>query len=1181
MKKYLFLLLLALTLATQSGWAQPVAGNPVTTISSLTICQNYTTIDVPVTVTDFAEVGNISFVLAYSHLEISSPSVVYVNPGISAWGTFEANMAVTDSITISAYNPDTEEPVTGLTLDDGDTLFILSFTVGTITDNTDITFFENSEGTSCELGGIGPDYDPFIDTPQNTYYIPGNIELIDLDPGAIAAAQFICEGDEAASLSSTENASGEGTIAYLWQKSTTGAASGFSDIEGETSSTLVPGALMVDTWFKRVAIATLNGESCDAESNVILVTVINFGPGTIGSDQNICEGSDVEELTGGAATGDGTFEYQWQVSTTSGTEGFSDIVDATEANYDPGTLTADTWFRREATASSGGSSCVENSNAIKVTVINFDPGVIAGSQTFCEGTDAEAFSSTSNASGDGTITLQWQISTTSGTEGFSDIEGATSATYDPGTLTADTWYRRKATATISSTSCTEYSNVLSVIVINLTPGVIGSGQYICEGSDVAALTSETDATGDGSVTFQWQLSTTSGTEGFSDIAGATSSTYDPGTRSADTWYRRATTATIGETGCTEYSNAIAVVVINFVPGAISDDQVTCQGELASELSSVTAASGDGTIEYQWQLSSTGESEGFSDIQNATAATYNPGTMSADSWYRREATASLGGTQCSEYTNVVYVAVIGITPGSIDNAQTICSGDDPAALSSIAAATGEGTVTYQWQSSTTNGSEGFLDIEDATSETYNPGVTTVDTWFRRQASTTVSETECVKYTNVVKITANALKTISGVFYYYNATGNQAMTEENITVKLYKTSDVTHETLLETIVTDETGYYEFTGLCPDCSYDIVAACTGTNIGAINTTDAAQTNYWGAHNSTIEKVRFFAGDVGTSGQNQDLSVNSTDAGRIQHYFVYGTQMDRKWTFWKAGTTISCNPACESYPTVNLPVGSNVTQNMLALCTGDFNRSFDPAGMKSASASLELVYNGNRQISSGQEFDLPVKMVNGSGVGAVSLILNFPADLLEVKDVVMPGAGGQLDWAVKGNELRIGWNSQVPLYLADNAELLTLRLATTSGFVTGTPVRITLAGDPLNEIADETFDVIGKAVLGIDEINGSALGIGDDQTGTIVAFTNFPNPVSTSTTFTYNLPENGSVILKISSLVGNSPVTLVNESQVAGNHEIKYDTHNLPEGLYIATLTVKSETKEFNRSIKLIKNK
>lgn len=1177
MKKSL-LILAALAIYSASLWAQPVPGNPVITINPAATTPDETTVDVSISVSDFTDVGSISLVLTYNSAALQNPSIVYLHPDLVTWGTFEANLA--DTITISAMDPNLEEPYDGITLEDGDVIFTIQFEVGTITDFTPVAFYENPEGTSCEITGTAEtEYQPFIDTPMEDYYIDGVVEMIDLDPGTIGSDQYICEGDDAAALTSQAAASGEGDITYIWQQSTTSGSENFLDIEEASGTTYDPGALTVDTWYRRASFATLYDESRTEYSNAVLVTVINFEGGSISGNQTLCEGDDITELPGEPATGDGTLTYQWQISTTSGTEGFSNIEGATSVNYDPGTASADSWFRRIATATLGGTGCPQISDPVTVVVNNFVPGSVAGSQVICEGSDPDAFTSTGEASGDGTLAYQWEISTTGESGSYSTIEGATAAGYDHGALTADTWFRRKATSTINGVTCTEYSNVLYVNANSLDPGTIGSAQYIAEGADPAVLTNETGATADGTLSYQWQASTISESEGFANIDGATSSTYDPSNLTADTWYRRMATSTIGENECTEYSNTIAVTVINFEPGTISEDEVYCQGDDIVELSNVTSASGDGTITYQWQSSVTGESEGFGDIPGATSANYNPANAVTDTWYRREAIASLGGTELSEFSNVVYIAVIGLTEGSVGNAQTICSGLDPLALTNVESAVGENGIAYQWQLSTTGATEGFSDIENATAETYDPGALTADTWFRRKATTALNGTECVKYSNAVKITVNQRRSISGTFYYYHSTGNIPLTAQNITVKLYESSDLAHENLLGTTMTNASGYYEFTSLCPACDYDIVATSTGSTSGAINTTDAAHVNNWGAHNSTIEKVKFYSGDVGTSGQSQDLNINSTDAGRIQQRFVYGYPFDRPWTFWKAGTTISTNPAVESYPCSNLPIGSDITMNMYGLVTGDFNRSFNPAMTKAASSTLSLIYQGNRVITSGQEFELPLRITEAFTVGAISLILNIPSDLVTVRNVYMRGVESPVDWALDSNELRIGWNGLNPLYLQPDSELLVLRLQTVPGFKSTDAVTISLVADPLNELADENFEVIGNAVLSIETINGSALDIPEPVLENSLQMYNAPNPCTTLTKFYYKLPESGKVSLVITNLTGVVITTLLEEKQDAGKYSVMLDMPGLPSGLYLATLTLRTSDSVSMKTIKIIK--
>ena len=76
-----------------------------------------------------------------------------------------------------------------------------------------------------------------------------------------------------------------------------------------------PPALTADTWFKRAVTPTLNFNTCTEETNIVRVTVINFAPGSIGSDQTICEGTAPAAFTSVAASGDGVKTYQWQNST--------------------------------------------------------------------------------------------------------------------------------------------------------------------------------------------------------------------------------------------------------------------------------------------------------------------------------------------------------------------------------------------------------------------------------------------------------------------------------------------------------------------------------------------------------------------------------------------------------------------------------------------------------------------------------------------------------------------------------------------------------------------------------------------------------------------------------------------------------------------------------------------------
>ena len=534
--------------------------------------------------------------------------------------------------------------------------------------------------------------------------------------------------------------------------------------------------------------------------------------------------------------------------------------------------------------------------------------------------------------------------------------------------------------------------------------------------------------------------------------------------------------------------------------------------------------------------------------------------------------------CDTPTNTYYigggVTVNSMTANTITLDQTICYGGTPALLNG-SNVTG-GTISYQWQSSTTNATTGFNDIGlNGTNATYQPLSLNTDTWFRRVATSVLNSETCTSTSDAVKITVNALRKISGVFTYYN-TANTLLTGQDITVKLYKTSG---NQLMGTTTTNGSGYYQFLNLCPD-SYYITATSTHNPAGSVNTTDAAQVNSYGVAPYSIEKVRFQAGDVGTSGIPADLTINPTDAWRIQQNFVNGTAFDNTWTFWKTGDNINSATTTEWAPGVVLTAASDLTVNMYGLCTGDFNRSFNPNLSKEYSSTLDLINSGNLQVSNNQAFDLPIHIVNASNVGSVSLILNFPADLVDVQDVLINGAVGQLDWAVNGNELRIGWYSLTSLNLAANANLLTLKLKTKDAFTTGNSINFVLAANPLNELSDAQYDVIGNAVLSIDVVS-STVGIPVETGVNSLTLSNYPNPFYGSTIINYELPFDGKVTLEIYNNLGARVKALVSEKQLKGTHSFKLDDATLPAGIYMTTLSLKNENNEMVRTIKLINNR
>ncbi|MBU0475311.1 MAG: T9SS type A sorting domain-containing protein [Bacteroidetes bacterium] len=70
-----------------------------------------------------------------------------------------------------------------------------------------------------------------------------------------------------------------------------------------------------------------------------------------------------------------------------------------------------------------------------------------------------------------------------------------------------------------------------------------------------------------------------------------------------------------------------------------------------------------------------------------------------------------------------------------------------------------------------------------------------------------------------------------------------------------------------------------------------------------------------------------------------------------------------------------------------------------------------------------------------------------------------------------------------------------------------------------------------------------------------------------NYPNPFNPSTVIKYSIPNAGksemsNVKLVVYDILGSEVATLVNDKQVAGNYEVKFDASNLSSGVYIYQL-------------------
>ncbi len=546
-----------------------------------------------------------------------------------------------------------------------------------------------------------------------------------LTAGSIAADQSICYNAVPAGLIElTQPTGGVGSYIYQWQNSTTGAAP-WTDIPGANSFAYSPGQLTTTTWFRR---SVSSGSCMPVYSPGIKITVYDLlSGGSIGSDQSICYNAIPNAFTNDInPTGGIALTYQWQQKVGAGL--WTNIGGATNLIYSvPSSLTQTTQYRRITLSGSGCGTAYSNEITISVHP-NLTGGTIGITQTICYNTIPTGLTELSPPTGGtGIYTYQWQSSPNNIT--WTNISGSTSASYSPGALLTNTYFRR----VVSSGSCgTAYTfGVLISVRPDLTVPVASVDRTICYNTIPAALSASAASGGSGIFTYQWQSSPDNSV--WTNITGATNySTYSPPVLTSTSYYRLVATSA-GLPACgTVTSNVVIITVLpELISPVVTADQTICYNTVPLQLTSTTASGGNNTFIYQWFSSLNNLS--WSYLSGATGLTYQPSSLTASTHYHVIATAT-GTPSCGSVTsNPVLITVNpNLTSGTIGTSQMICYNTIPARLTELTSTTGgTGSYTYQWQSSPNNFT--WTNILDSTSSSYSPGALSASTYFRRVVS----------------------------------------------------------------------------------------------------------------------------------------------------------------------------------------------------------------------------------------------------------------------------------------------------------------------------------------------------------------------------------------------------------------------------------------------------------------
>ena len=212
------------------------------------------------------------------------------------------------------------------------------------------------------------------------------------ESGEISSDQTICAGTTATTITSTAVATvNSGTVQYQWQKSTTSAISGFSDIAGETNASLVPGSVNVKTYYRR-------GSASSNSPNAFFYTLpsvvnVNSIPTIISVNDNTICGTGTVPISAKASSS----LIKWYDASTGG-----NLLGQSNSNqtFTTPSISSSTTYYAEALDANG---CISVARSAVQANLNLSiPVVTVGSYT-SQKCDAGSFILSASTTPDGTI----------------------------------------------------------------------------------------------------------------------------------------------------------------------------------------------------------------------------------------------------------------------------------------------------------------------------------------------------------------------------------------------------------------------------------------------------------------------------------------------------------------------------------------------------------------------------------------------------------------------------------------------------------------------------------------------------------------------------------------------------------------------------------------------------------
>jgi hypothetical protein len=354
---------------------------------------------------------------------------------------------------------------------------------------------------------------------------------------------------------------------------------------------------------------------------------------------------------------------------------------------------------------------------------------------------------------------------------------------------------------------------------------------------------------------------------------------------------------------------------------------------------------------------------------------------------------------------------------------------------------------------------------------------------------------------------------------------------------------NDSIMATATTNGNGQYDFSNyqvsvyntLDPEFGVDILAG--------VNATDALLVMRHFVHLDTLTGSYAAAADVNLSG-----NINGTDAMLILRRAV-----DEQFP---SGDYYYYSPNGMSIE------GTTCNYDLSFLCYGDVNGSYTP---QTRDNTIELITEGRLLAASDHEMELPVSLKTAVEAGALTLRFGYPEEYIEIEDVTLATTGESLLFAANEGELKTVWYSLEPMALAEDDDLIIIKVRTKDLSNIDEPLSFSL--EAYSELADGSANVLENVVIAMPELVTLTLGV-DDQTTDDMRLSVYPNPAMDVCRLSYQLAEAGRMTVAVYNILGVKVMDAADFRQEEGRHELQLTTSQLATGVYNCRVTFEGES-------------